>query len=559
MKKLIILLIVITFYNLNGQTFNVGDNSCNYKTVNQVFNTYCSLYTSSSQSYTIDLDGDSQPDIIVTSSCQNYPSSNIRNSISVGSPTNSSCQFAKNTVTTTPQTTVLNMPVGTPVASAPGGWVSGAFLYSYFFVATNGVSSGSKANPFYVGFRKILGTDTIYGWLHMSSLGSGALYDYAFKHTDSNLLGVSFTNTSTTVCHGSNLSLTATPSGGLFNGTGVAGNVFTPPSLGTFQVYYTDGCTNAATLNVTVNPTVSAVTSNSLICPAQPVTLTAHGALTYTWSNGSNSQTTSVNPSASTTYSVIGTTLGAGCSNTAAINQVVGSPTVIATSSSSIICLGASANLNATGALNYLWSTGDSNASCTSSPTSVATFSVIGTNPGGCGDTAFITVNVNGSNYALDATSNHSVICSGDTAILSLCCGSSTGYILYGPPNYTTNISYVAVSPTVTTTFKIRRKNSLNGCDPVGYYTQYVSSCVGINELSLPNNLFSIFPNPSSGEFEIKGIKEETIFITNELGQLIETKTLNSQNNYFIKINDLQNGIYFVGNDYMKQKIVIIK
>ena len=59
--------------------------------------------------------------------------------------------------------------------------------------------------------------------------------------------------------------------------------------------------------------------------------------------------------------------------------------------------------------------------------------------------------------------------------------------------------------------------------------------------------------------FEIKGIKEETIFISNELGQLIETKNLARENNYSVKLNDLQNGIYFVGNKFYRQKVVVIK
>ncbi len=98
------------------------------------------------------------------------------------------------------------------------------------------------------------------------------------------------------------------------------------------------------------------------------------------------------------------------------------------------------------------------------------------------------------------------------------------------------------------------------GCSNVSSSITFtVNSCVGIHEIKNINSVFSIFPNPNSGEFEIKGVKEETIFISNELGQLIETKNLNAQNNYSVKINNLQNGIYFVGNAFSRQKIVVIK
>lgn len=69
----------------------------------------------------------------------------------------------------------------------------------------------------------------------------------------------------------------------------------------------------------------------------------------------------------------------------------------------------------------------------------------------------------------------------------------------------------------------------------------------------------SLFPNPNSGEFEIKGIKDETIFITNELGQLIATKDLTQENNYTVKLNNLHSGVYFVGNNLSRQKVVVIK
>lgn len=67
------------------------------------------------------------------------------------------------------------------------------------------------------------------------------------------------------------------------------------------------------------------------------------------------------------------------------------------------------------------------------------------------------------------------------------------------------------------------------------------------------------FPNPSEGELEIKGIKEEAVFISNELGQLIVTKNLNKENNYSVKLDNLQSGVYFVGNKYYRQKVVVIK
>lgn len=86
-----------------------------------------------------------------------------------------------------------------------------------------------------------------------------------------------------------------------------------------------------------------------------------------------------------------------------------------------------------------------------------------------------------------------------------------------------------------------------------------VNSCVGMHEINSEINLVRISPNPNSGEFEIKGLQEVSINITNELGQLIKTIELNPENNFASKITELQSGVYFIGNNSVRQKIVVIK
>jgi hypothetical protein len=54
----------------------------------------------------------------------------------------------------------------------------------------------------------------------------------------------------------------------------------------------------------------------------------------------------------------------------------------------------------------------------------------------------------------------------------------------------------------------------------------------GIKENSLPQNGVIVFPNPSKGEFTISGQGEETLVITNELGEFIQKVQLNSGNNF---------------------------
>lgn len=69
-------------------------------------------------------------------------------------------------------------------------------------------------------------------------------------------------------------------------------------------------------------PALSASSSQSVICQGGTATLTASGANTYTWSNGSNMALTMVSPSVTTTYLVTGMTSN-GCSASTSLVQNV--------------------------------------------------------------------------------------------------------------------------------------------------------------------------------------------------------------------------------------------
>jgi len=105
---------------------------------------------------------------------------------------------------------------------------------------------------------------------------------------------------------------------------------------GVFTVSGTDinGCSNSATINVVVHPYASAtaVTSASLICTLptqQSATLSATGALSYTWSPGGTGSSIVVSPTVTTTYIVVGT-LGNGCvQGLGAITQSVSACTAV--------------------------------------------------------------------------------------------------------------------------------------------------------------------------------------------------------------------------------------
>jgi len=112
-------------------------------------------------------------------------------------------------------------------------------------------------------------------------------------------------------------------------------NVVSPTTNATYTVtgtYTLTGCSSTAASSVTVNslPSLSVVTTNTLLCTGETATLSVSGASTYTWSTTENTADVAVTPSVQTTYTVDGTD-GNGCVNTTTIMQDVSLCTGIAT------------------------------------------------------------------------------------------------------------------------------------------------------------------------------------------------------------------------------------
>ncbi|MDD5571140.1 MAG: hypothetical protein PHD97_08285, partial [Bacteroidales bacterium] len=251
-----------------------------------------------------------------------------------------------------------------------------------------------------------------------------------------------------TICTGAITNINASGANSFTWNTGQTGNSVTvnPTQTTTYIVTGTDGngCRNTAQTAVIVNVLPNVTASGNTICIGAITSINASGANNYSWNNSETGSTVTVNPTQTTTYVVTGTD-GNTCTNTA-LAVVNVNPLPIVTASGNTICIGAITNINASGANNYSWDTGQTGNSVTVNPTQTTTYIVTGTDGNTCTNTALAVVNVNPLPI---------VTASGNT----ICIGAITNINASGANNYSWDTgqtgSSVTVNPTQTTTYVV--------------------------------------------------------------------------------------------------------
>jgi len=279
------------------------------------------------------------------------------------------------------------------------------------------------------------------------------------------------------ICEGESTQLTATGGGTYTWSTGQNSAMITvsPTATTTYSVTVNNsGCAAVANVTVTVNTvTATATASPATACSGDPVQLTATGGGTYAWNTGQSGAMITVNPTATTTYSV--TVTNNGCTDVANVTVTVNSVTATAAANPATACSGAPVQLTATGGGTYAWSTGQSGSMITVNPTATTTYTVTVTN-NGCTDIADVTVTIN--TVTASAAADPLVVCSGDPVLLTATGG---GTYVWSTGQTAAN---VLVSPVVTTTYSVTVTN--NGCTDVANVTVTVTT-VNASAIANPN------------------------------------------------------------------------
>lgn len=290
---------------------------------------------------------------------------------------------------------------------------------------------------------------------------------------------------SSSVCAGSSVTLNGTGATSYTWSGGVSDGVpFTPPSTASYIVSGTDinGCTNSATITVTVNPlpTVSSsVSPSSTVCAGTMVTLTGSGASSYVWTGGV-SDGVPFAASATTTYTVTGTDVN-GCTGTATRTITVNpAPVVTATASpSASVCAGSSVTLTGSGATVYTW-TGGVTDGVAFTPVATQTYTVTGTDAIGCSGTTTITVTVNPLPSVGSTASPSTTVCSGTMVTLN-----GTGAATYAWSGGVTD--GVPFSATSTATYTVTG-TSAAGCTNTSTTTITVNPAPSVTAAASPSS-----------------------------------------------------------------------
>jgi len=249
-----------------------------------------------------------------------------------------------------------------------------------------------------------------------------------------------------------------------------------PTSSTTYTVLGTDanGCQNTDDVIVTVFSLPVITTSGDInICENSSTNLSASGGVQYQWTPGTGLSNSNISnpvatPAQSTVYTVLVTDAN-GCQNTDSVLVGINPLPTITTSADDTICLGDNTQINAFGAISYVWTpagnlTNPNIANPLASPPAKTSYTVVGTDANGCQNTASLVIDVN---IPADPQAGPDAdICPGDQIQLSASNGISYSWNpTLGLSN--ANIANPYASPGSPTSYTVTIVDA-NGCTNTG-------------------------------------------------------------------------------------------
>jgi len=359
------------------------------------------------------------------------------------------------------------------------------------------------------------------------------------------------------VCAGGSVALTSSSATTYTWSTGpnTQSIVATPSVSTTYSVSTSNQCgivtSSGVLVGILLPPVTPSISANPLsVCSGGSSTLailtgTSGGVLTQTWSTGSTTSLTVVNPTVATNYSVaLQNQCGISYSGLITINITPNPSISIVAVGSTTFCSNSSLILNAS-ATNYTsvtWSNAQTGtvASVSSGGTYYATAS------SACGtSTSNVIVATVIPSPTVVVVSSNSVLCVGQTSTLTAT-GANTYSWMSGP---TTNT--FAITPLVNTLYFVTG-TSLNGCTSQNNFNQIVTICTGVENSNIKSVTSKVYPVPSNDNvnIELSNVNDNSKVSINiysfEGKNVLSYETELNENKTNVNVSNLNNGMYIL-------------
>ena len=338
--------------------------------------------------------------------------------------------------------------------------------------------------------------------------------------------------------------------------------------VGTTNYTVTDasGCNYVSSVSIgqafVAQPPLNVTASSGLVCAGDTVVLSTSGASTYTWSNNLSTSTTTVAPQQNGVYTVVGTT-SANCTVTGSVSISVNPlPAITFTCIPPYLCQNAGGQLLTADPVGGTFS-GPGISFGLFFPNNAGlgtqTVSYQYTDANGCTAITTVSTIVSTPTTVIAFTVTPSSICVHSPSIALNATppgGVFTGTAVIGS-SFTPSLSGVGTR-SITYTY-----TDANNCSAKKVSAITVTACAtgtvtGIEEISSALSC-QLYPNPNNGSFTLKADVDLTITIINQLGQSLQTFSLDKFNSHEVYIESLAPGIYFLKAQDMilNQKIVV--
>lgn len=316
---------------------------------------------------------------------------------------------------------------------------------------------------------------------------------------------------------------------------------------------------NMASLVVDTLPNIF-ITGDDEICVGDSSIIMANGGDSYLWNTGVTFTSFPVNPTTTTTYSVVGTNTATSCKNSSSFTVKVNPLPNAVITGSNLICNGSSVTLTASGGDVFQWSSGStSNQITITPPSSVSVFVTVTNSLTSCKKTASKVIN-------LKPMPDTSVTMSYDSTI-NVSYGSyflkANGQGNYRWLNCDNNFSLISGQATNTiypqdTINNYALKIDLNGCIDTSACFEISRKYNSVGQEDLKKASFKFFQTTDLVTITFEKSGNRKLDLLDALGRTLKSSQSNS-NIIEFQLNDFASGLYFFNIYENNRRIDVIK